>query len=509
MPEPIQPYAVPTGVRLPDLLGGLPGVVEARVGPPAELREVYLDAPDLRLARAGVRARLRTGGAAPAWRLDRPGGLSVVLPGTGPAATEATAEVTPPAEVTDLLTAWLRGAPLHPVAELATTRTTITLHGPAGEQLATVVDDAVTVAAPADEAASRCPRLVTVEPGALSEEARAAVGKRLAAAAAEPVPGGVLAAVLGDRVGAPDDLPAVPAVGPGDPAALVVALSLRTGLRRLVGVDLGVRRGEDDAVHQMRVACRRMRSDLRTFGPLVEPAWANGLRAELSWLAGELGAARDLEVLRARFAHTAVADPLAPIAAEPVAALDAALARQEEAAQVELLAALRSTRYVRLLDTLIAAAAAPVTTEAAEASCAQALPPLVTGAWARLARRAGRLRRRDEDERWHQVRILAKRARYAAEAVAPVLGDGPRQVARSAEKVQELLGEHQDAVVAAAAVLTLARTSHRDDAGFCLAAGQLAERERAQVRELRRQFPRRWRQVSRPKQTRWLSECRP
>src|SRR6185312_9029097 len=116
---------------------------------------------------------------------------------------------------------------------------------------------------------------------------------RLGAAGA--VPGEQLPKVvraLGPRAVAPPDLPLPAKVRPSDPARELVAAALRTSTRRLLLADIGVRSREEDAVHQMRVACRRMRSDLKTFRPLVEEPWGEALRAELKWLADCLGDAR-------------------------------------------------------------------------------------------------------------------------------------------------------------------------------------------------------------------------
>src|SRR5262249_55609291 len=67
----------------------------------------------------------------------------------------------------------------------------------------------------------------------------------------------------------------------------------------LLRFDPGVRAGDDaDAVHDMRVAVRRLRSALRTFKPMLAEQWVDSLRDELDWLAALLGAVRDLDVLR-------------------------------------------------------------------------------------------------------------------------------------------------------------------------------------------------------------------
>ena len=76
---------------------------------------------------------------------------------------------------------------------------------------------------------------------------------------------------------------------------------LNYGWQRLVSNDPATRLGEAEPLHQMRVATRRLRSDLRTFRSLLDPAWTDETRAELKWLGELLGAVRDADVLAERF----------------------------------------------------------------------------------------------------------------------------------------------------------------------------------------------------------------
>ena len=90
-------------------------------------------------------------------------------------------------------------------------------------------------------------------------------------------------------------------VGPKSTVLEVVRASIAVSAERMLRHDAGVRLGEDpEAVHQARVATRRLRSDLRTFRSLLDPEWNESLRVELGWLGGELGTVRDLDVLDAR-----------------------------------------------------------------------------------------------------------------------------------------------------------------------------------------------------------------
>jgi CHAD domain-containing protein len=270
---------------------------------------------------------------------------------------------------------------------------------------------------------------------------------------------------------------------------------LRANTRRLLLADIGVRRRDEDAVHQMRVACRRMRSDLKTFRPLVEEPWGEVLRTELKWLADSLGDARDLEVLRDRLAKMVHAGPpTPPYDLDAFDRLDAVLRAREDAALDVGAEALRSERYLRLLDVLVDASRTPFTTELAAAPCSKLLPGLVRGAWDRLAKRAKRLDATADagpDTDWHEARIKAKQARYAAEATADVLGKPAARLAAAAKAVQEVLGDHQDAATAAETLDELGR-QHLDDGMLCLTAGRLVQANRCAVSDTRRAFEPVW-----------------
>ena len=81
------------------------------------------------------------------------------------------------------------------------------------------------------------------------------------------------------------------------PAGEVVLAYLDAQAAKLSGLDLAVRRDKPDAVHQMRVTVRRLRSTLQSFTGIIPKAKTEHLRAELKWLGGVLGGARDNEVL--------------------------------------------------------------------------------------------------------------------------------------------------------------------------------------------------------------------
>jgi inorganic triphosphatase YgiF len=270
----------------------------------------------------------------------------------------------PPGRLLDLVTAFTRGAPVQPVIVLNTQRVAYQLCDRDDRVAVEVVDDSVTVhdgrravlkfrEIEAERKHGRAKLLDRVE--ATLRDAGAVVG--------DFTPKYVRA--LGLPAMEPPDWPAPPSRLPKRPtAADVVAAALRRDIHRIISHDPLVRLrapvGVDDtAVHQMRVGCRRLRSDLRTFASLVNREWSARLRTELGWLAAALGLARDAEVLRERLRHTANADGLAPLDAVAVARIDADLTARHEDALAALDKVMGQERYHRLLDLLLAAAREP------------------------------------------------------------------------------------------------------------------------------------------------------
>lgn len=493
--------AVPGGFEVPELADPGHGVHAVEAAGTRTLRATYWDTPDLRLARNGITLRYRTGEAGPPWHLKLP------LPDQGPGVREELAEKGKvgevPARLRALITGWVRGAALTPVASLRTARVVRTVLGPDGLELAELVDDTVSVVEGRQEVTRF--RELEVERRAADRMTMDWLRDQLVAAGAvegEFTP--KLVRALGPAATEPSDLPAPGRLNGRVTGGAVVTAALAANARRLIEQDVPVRRGAPDAVHQMRVACRRLRSDLRTFGPLVDHEWATALRAELSWLADSLGAARDLEVQRERIRSAADADPLAPIDADAVGRIDSLLASQEDDAVAAVLTALDAPRYTELLDRVVAAAREPALTALAGKPADRAIEPLVAAAWQKMVRAGRKLRPGGPDHRWHRVRILAKRARYAGEAAQPAVGKPARRLAEAAESIQDLLGRHQDAVVAAETLLDIAER-HPDEPRLVLACGRLVERERAEVRAIRADFPAAWQEATRPKVASWLA----
>ena len=250
-----------------------------------------------------------------------------------------------------------------------------------------------------------------------------------------------------------------------------------------------VARLDDDPerVHQIRVATRRARSALRTARPLLDVEWAQGLRDELKWLGNELAPARDLDVLLAR---------LAPDAAElgkPATAIMRQLESERRRAQKQLVAALESPRYLALLRELERAADAP-RVRTADAN----LDKLARKEFGRLGRAVRALGKSPTDEALHEVRKRGKRARYSAELAG---GKRAKKFTEAAKSFQDVVGDHQDAVVAEERLTALVPRAKSPEAVF--AAGRLLERQQRRRVTARRSLPKAWRKLQRQGRKAW------
>lgn len=317
---------------------------------------------------------------------------------------------------------------------------------------------------------------------------------RLRAAGAKPrEPTPAVARALGPRALEPPEVVPLGDLAPSDPVGAVARRTFACSVARLLEHDPRVRLGDDpEAVHEARVATRRLRSDLRTFRSLLDPDWAAGLGAELRWLGIELGAIRDTQVLLALLrARIARLDPEERSVAE---GLLSPLVSREDEARLALLGALRSPRYAALLDRLVDAARAPALLPDATRPAAEVLPALMIRPWRQLRAAVEALPRVPSDAALHTVRIRAKRARYAAEAAAPVVGKRASRRARALARLQDVLGAQHDAVQAIAWLRDAARGMSPEDA---FVAGGLARNVRAEERAARAAWRRAWKAAAR------------
>ncbi|MGH2357229.1 MAG: CHAD domain-containing protein, partial [Candidatus Limnocylindria bacterium] len=350
--------------------------------PDLSLRASYHDTDDLRLARHGVTLRHRTGEPdGPRWTLKLPRAATLAGQVERDEIHFAGDRREIPLSARELVTAYTRGGELRPVATLRTRRRRWLL-GANGTDLAELADDEVAVV----EGRRVVARFRELELEAHTDDAPlAAIADQLLSAGAthaEPVPKVVRA--LGSRATAAPDV-AVPELAPDASARELVGAAISDALVRIMANDAAARLGFDEGIHQLRVAFRRLRSDLRTFRLLLEPEWVAHIGPMLREHGRRLGSVRDLDVLQARLRADAdgldhALDPLWRDLAE----------RRRESFEA-LAAALRDPGYVALLYELVAAVGRPPVTPAADGAAAGVGVGLARDAWKRLKRQADAL----------------------------------------------------------------------------------------------------------------------
>jgi CHAD domain-containing protein len=271
-----------------------------------------------------------------------------------------------------------------------------------------------------------------------------------------------------------------------------VRSAISRATERLLRHDPTLRSAEEpENVHQARVATRRLRSDLRTLGSLVDQRWGEAQNDDLRWLANTLGAVRDLDVrlprLEAAVAELSDAD-------RPGGDIIVGRTRvAQKQARAELTEALRSERYYSLVDRLVAASVEPPATTAAGKKAAPVLRAELARVARKLRKRVDTLGHSPPDEALHRVRIDAKRLRYAAELAAPVLGKPAASIASAAAGLQTVLGERQDAAVN---IEHLREHTSYGDPVEAYAAGLLVAKEMEAIASAHSDWRKPWKRVT-------------
>ena len=303
---------------------------------------------------------------------------------------------------------------------------------------------------------------------------------------------------------------------PSDPASLSVRAALAGAIARFQANDEAARSGQVEGVHRLRTTTRRLRGELRAFRDLIEPEWREAIEGELKWLAASLGGVRDLDVLAerlikagARLSWNSREKEFDVTPAEALDPLFESLRTRHSQASAVLREALSSERYRQLVNRIGHAidTVRDNLEEDAERPCREILPSLVRSAWKHLRRGARALEPDDPDEDFHDVRKRSKRARYTAELIAPSLG---RRVQKEAGKfielttrVQDVLGEHQDAIVAIDEI-SRTRQEHDGDLRFIAATELLLEDQQRAAEDSKGEFFKLWKKVDRKSVRRWM-----
>lgn len=507
-------FAVDDTVPVPDLTA-LTAVDS--LGEPAHqsLSAIYYDTADLRLTRAKITLRRRTGGKDDGWHIKLPGE-------TG--RTELRAELgdpsSPPEELLGAVRAIVRREALAPIAQVDNNRTETELRNAEGTVIAEFCDDRVTAWSllPGGQQTSWREWEVeladaesdSLEGAALLHEATTLLinhGARKSASASK------LATALGNSV---NNAPLPPHVGTNldeDSPAKAVVDSLREQRDRLIAWDPKVRNDEWDSVHQMRVATRELRSLMETFEGILAGEQLHALESELKELAALLGTARDAEVVEERFIGLLDADETGMVDDAAAEHIRGDMRREYERAHKRIVRTLDSDRYLKLLDDIDALLANPPLSpeltgeegedgdvdkrEAKEPKSSEAiLYEHLAAGYKKLIKRHKladehysdtSLSLHEREEYVHDVRKTAKKLRYSANA-AKDSGLNADKLSKACKELQEILGDFQDAVTSRDRIEKLADGArHRGEDTF--AYGMLYEREIARGNRALEHYP--------------------
>jgi CHAD domain-containing protein len=476
------------------------GAITAQAAPARRLTDRYLDTGDWRIGRAGFVLRTRQRGRASEATLkdDRPAeasGLRTRLEFTEPLDDGTVASLSADGPVGRRVRAVIGRRRLQQILEVRTRRRPFALRA-GGEDVAELTLDETAVVVGTGRPLQLRRVEVEVVPAwvdrlaPLVDELRESCG--LQPAKLSKYEAGLLAR------GA--SVPSAPDLGPTtvSPESTMGELAFAV-LRRQFGVVLarepGTRLGEDiEELHDMRVATRRLRAAIDMFSDVL-PARAGAINEELKWLAGVLGAVRDLDVQLERMDDM---DQLAAALAartdgSPLLELRAALEAQRVEARRNLLDALDSARWERLVNAMtgmVTRGPSRVNAPGRRPALLSA-PPLVEARHDRVRKAAKRARRSGVAGDYHRLRIRAKRLRYSLEFVSDLYGARPSQVVRRLAKLQDTLGLLQDAEVATVRLLDLATTGEVALSPLTVfAMGGVAEWYRADADRLLERLPR-------------------
>ena len=234
-------------------------------------------------------------------------------------------------------------------------------------------------------------------------------------------------------------------------AGEVVLQALRAQTKALRDAERKVRDGDPKGVTKMRVAIRQLRSTLRGFSRILDRQVTRPVCAELAWLGRQLGEENDTQATlnELKRQHDALPSELivGPVVDDARIELDQLVVHSSQTTH----ATLDSDRYAALRQELDWPPADPPFTERAARPAAEELPKSIAKALRTLDRHlvaaqalpAGT----ERDQALHEARKADKQLRYVIEVAAPVVGKPARRLGRQAKKLQDLLGDYQDAVV--------------------------------------------------------------
>lgn len=236
-----------------------------------------------------------------------------------------------------------------------------------------------------------------------------------------------------------------------DPAQSVASAFMKIGLaclHHLAGNEAAVRKGDSEGVHQMRVGLRRLRAAISVFKEIAQDERTEAIKGELKWLTGQLGPARDLDVL--------VEDALHPLHDEQpekreIRVLQSDVQAKRERGYAQAKAAVESERYRKLvLDTALWLFAGPwsrlddpLAQSALQREIDGFAPEVLRKRWKKIVKKSRKADELDARGR-HKLRIAVKKLRYSTGFFASLFAEKKQRKARG--KFEDLLKTLQNAL---------------------------------------------------------------
>jgi triphosphatase len=281
----------------------------------------------------------------------------------------------------------------------------------------------------------------------------------------------------------PIDLPATASTRDG---FKIIALAC---LKQIIDNETALIRGDLEGVHQMRVGLRRLRAAMSLFKALLHDQQTAAIKAELKWLAGELGPARELDVL----VHRVVAPMrkrrrwrgMPSLSREIAERRDAALKRAQDAVQsarfrsltLDIAAWLETGQWTNPQDDL--------TRDRGDVSITAYAADELRRRWRKVRKQGKSLAELDAPKR-HRLRIQTKKLRYAAEFFASLFtarraNKYRKRFLSALERLQDGLGDLNDIAVHEKRIAELGANHRRSNPARVFAAGLLTGREDARI----------------------------
>jgi CHAD domain-containing protein len=478
------------------LHGPLPPGFSLAAGGVKELNDTYFDTAGFHVNCAGYTCRVRRKGASAELTLK---GMAAASEGmrsrrelTEMLESPATSPLAAPGPCGVILRAVVGRNALVPIFSLQTRREIFNLSDEAGVLAEIAVDE--TAIPVGEDRPVRLSRVeIEVDPADI-ERARPFVtalvaANRLTEAGTSKFESALIATGLSVPTVGGDLGPTT--VTPEMSAGEVAYAVLRKQFTALRANEPGTRLGEDiEALHDMRVASRRLRAAMAAFRPFLTPRMLR-FRDQLGWVAAALGEVRDLDVQLERMHEWRANFP--PERAAALEAVEELLDARRKYARRRMLAVLDSRRYESLCSSFASALrfGPPKSFAPGRVPVLAIAPDMVERRYKRVRKQGDLIRKDSPPDAYHLLRIDAKKLRYALEFVGNgIYGKPALDFSARVTAMQDVLGLHQDAYVAMDLMQELADSSGRKlGPQTLMAMGSISERYRLDAVDLRTKFP--------------------